>query len=240
MANQQSLADLRQRLYDRFDSGSSQYLDQAQANRLLNEGGRWLHNWIVSSSEDYVVRMYPIGMVTNQQDYPLPNDFYKDLKVFGVYVAQAGNIPYYFPLRRVMKNEYRGGPSTAFRYPDYLAPFGYMILGQIIRITPIPVQVSFNVEMWYAPHYTEMVNDSDTVDVSVVPGWDEFIINHAVIGAKIKEEVPVTDLMARQAEIKQMINEQLINRDLGMPQRVTDIEGGLGGNGGFFPGSGLF
>lgn len=237
MAIQQTLADLRQRFYDRFDEGQSGYIDTAQANRLLNEGGRWLHNWIVSSSEQYIMRMYPLTVVTNQQDYPLPPDFFKDIKVFGVYVAQAGNIPYYFPLRRLMLNEYKGGPSTSFRYPDYLAPFGYLILGNILRISPIPINVNYNIEMWYAPHYQEMLNDGDTPDVSVAPGWDEFIINHAVIGAKLKEESSVADMVQRQAEIKKMIEEQIVNRDLGMPQRVTDLEYQNGGPNWFFGGS---
>lgn len=238
MAIQQTLADLRQRFYDRFDEGASQYIDQPQANRLINEAGRWLHNWIVSSSEDYIVSIFSITLVSNQQDYPLPADFFKDLKVFGVNNAVGGAAPFHWPMRRVMKNEYRGGPATAFRYP-FMAPFGYMIIGNNIRVTPVPSDVNFSLEMWYAPHYTEMLNDADTCQSSIAPGWDEFIINHAVIAAKIKEEADIGPILNRQEEIKRLIADQMINRDLGMPQRVVDVTlgnmwGGLAWPGGFF------
>jgi hypothetical protein len=238
MAQSMQLSDLRQRFYDRFDEGSSQYIDQAQANRLINEAGRHLHNWIVSESEDYIVRIYPIQVNVNQQDYPLPSDFFKDLKVWGVYTQTSGNIPYYWPLMKLMKNEFRGGPATVFRYPFY-GPFGYLILGQFLRITPIPVYNNFNLEMWYAPHYAELINDSDVVDVSVAPGWDEFIVNQAVIGAKLKEEADVADLVARNREIKDMIQQQVINRDLGMPSRLTEFSGNMGIDNVLFPGGGF-
>ena len=239
MAQSQTLSDLRQRFYDRFDEGSSQYIDAPQANRYINEAGRHLHNWIVSMNEDYLWTTFPIAVNTNQQDYALPNDFFKDLKVFGVYTAPVGNVPYYWPLQRIMKNEFRGGPATVFRYPFY-APFGYMIIGQTLRITPIPSYVNFNLEMWYAPHYAELVNDTDTVHVSVAPGWDEFIVNQAVIAAKLKEESDVTDLVRRNEEIKGLIESQMINRDLGMPQRVTDITASASPDGIWYPGGGPF
>jgi len=225
MAQTQQLGDLLTRFYDRFDEGSSQYIGTTQATRLINEGGRHLHNWIISVSEDYIVNITTIAITQYQIDYALPNDFFKDIKVFGTYTTAVGttSVPYYWPMRRVMKNEYRGGPATAFRLPYYI-PFGYMIFGQTFRITPMPDIVNnFGVQLWYAPHYTELVNVTDTMAISVIPGWDEFVINHAVIGAKIKEGVGTVELQARQAEVKQFINEQLINRDLGMPQRVTDI-----------------
>lgn len=238
MAIQQTLADLRQRFYDRFDEGTSQYIDQPQANRLINEGARWLHNWIVTANEDYIVSITTINLIANRSDYSLPADFMKDLKVFGVSNAVSGAQPYHWPMRRVMKNEYRGGSATAFRLP-YMAPFGYMILGNTLRVTPVPSQINFNLEMWYAPHYAEMTNDADTCASSIVPGWDEFIVNHAVLGAKIKEESDTGPILDRQAEIKQFITEQMVNRDLGMPQRVTDVTGssgwgGLGWPGGFY------
>ncbi len=238
MAIQQTLQDLRQRFYDRFDEGASQYIDTNQANRLINEGGRWLHNWIISSSEDYIVSKATINVNANQADYPLPADFFKDLKVFGVGTLDATNPPYHWALRRLMKNEYHGGSATAFRLP-FTAPYGYMITGQILTISPVPSEVSFNIEMWYAPHYAEMVNDADTCSSAIVPGWDEFIVNHAVIAAKIKEEADTGAIQQRQAEVRAMITEQMVNRDMGMPQRVTDVTsggpwGGLGWPGGFF------
>lgn len=220
MAIGTTLADLRTRFYDRFDSGQQNYIVPAEANRLLNEGGAHLHNWIINSAEWYIWDKYPITVLGNQIDYPLPGDFFKDLKVFGVY---NGN---YIPLRRLMAEEFRGGMQTDSRL-FMESRFGYMIMGQVLRIQPAPTLSTFNLEMWYTPHYTQLVNDTDTMDVSVAPGWDEFVINQAVIGARLKEESDTTALERRQAEIKTMIEADMVNRDMGRHQHVVDVEGVL-------------
>jgi len=172
MAIQTTLADLRTRLAQRFDLGQSQYLSTTELNSLINEAGAHLHNWIVNSAEYYIWKVYPITVATTQQDYPLPYDFFKDLKIFATFAnLNAPGQQYYQPVPRIMPQEYRGGLSTYVRGP-WLAPFGYMILGQTLRISPIPISFSFNLEMWYTPHYTPLVNDTVVMDVSVAPGWD--------------------------------------------------------------------
>lgn len=230
MAIQTTLADYRQRFYDRFDEGQSQYVDTAQANRLINEARAHLHNWIVTSGEWYIWQTYQIAVVANQTDYALPADFFKDLKVFGYYQSPVASTPYYWPLKRIMPQEFRGGPSDNYRYLYSGQPFGYLILGDRLRLTRVPSDTTFNIEIWYAPHFTPLVNDSDQELISVVPGWDEFVVNQAVISAKLKEESVVNDLLGRQAEIKDMIQREMINRDLGQTTRVVDVgdDGGMG------------
>lgn len=230
MAILTTLADLRQRFYDRFDEGQSLYIDVAQANRLINEAGAHLHNWISTADEWYLWKRYTVLPQANVMDYPLPSDFHKSLKVFGTYANPTpGQAAYYWPLARIMPEEFRGGPASAFRLP-FQQPYGYMILGNTLRLTPVPqVQQNYAVEMWYAPHYTPLVNDTDVMDISVAPGWDEFVVDYAVISAKIKEESVVADINGRMAEIKQMITDDMVNRDMGRPQHVVDVGGGYFG-----------
>jgi hypothetical protein len=229
MAIQTTLVDYRQRFYDRFDEGQSTYIDNAQANRLINEARAHLHNWIVVSNEDYMVSEYVFTVVANQADYALPVDFFKDLKVFGYYSQPSSPQPYYWPLPRRMRGEYRGGSANIYRYPTANVGFGYMILGNVLRLDPMPASGgSVGIKMWYAPHYTPLVNDSDVENAAWVPGWDEYVVNQAVIGAKIKEESDVGAIMGRQAEIKQLIEQDMMNRDMGQPGHVIDMERGNG------------
>lgn len=215
MAITTTLADLRTRFYARFDEGSQNYIGTTEANVLLNEGGAHLHNWIVNAAEYYIWKTFDITPVNGTIDYALPTDFLKDLKVFGV------SNGYYEPLRRLMPQEFRGGQQTDSRL--FLeGRFGYMIMGQTLRIQPAPSNVLFTLEMWYTPHYTALVADSDVMNVSVAPGWDEFVVNQAVIAARLKEESDTAPLERRQAEIRSMIEQDMINRDMGQTPHVVD------------------
>jgi hypothetical protein len=126
MAIQTTLADYRRRFYSRFDEGQSQYIDNATANDLINEARAHLHNWIVTSNEDYMVNEYVFTIVTNQADYALPADYFKDLKVFGYYSQPSSPQPYYWPLRRLMRGEYRGGSANIYRYLASAPNIGYI------------------------------------------------------------------------------------------------------------------
>lgn len=204
-----TLADLRQAAYDLFDEGAQNYITPAEMNRYINSGASRLYNWLVSMSEEYVWVEVIGGFGQGTYDFSLPADFMKALKVF--------LLPRYIPLPRVMPNEWRGaGPYSSL---------GYLIVGNYLRIAGQP-QPDAKVSLWYVPTFQPMVADTDTLTFPYVPGWAEFIVNHAVIRARIKEESDCTDLRAEQAEIKQQILEDMQNRDLGTPRRVVDVERG--------------
>lgn len=218
-----TLLELRTRMYNRFDEGQQNYVTVAEANTLLNEGAAHLHNWIVNSAEFYIWSEAIIPLAKNQMDYPLPANFYKSLKVF--WLGGLGSVFRYEPMNRIMPEEFRGastGLSSIFNECDS----GYMIMGNLIRIMPAP-SISGMIALWYAPTYTPMVLDTDSPSISVAPGWEEFVVNHAVINCRIKEESDTTQLERRQAVITKMIEEALINRDMGRHQHVVDIDKGV-------------
>ena len=223
MAIQTTLADYRTRFYSRFDEGQSNYIDTATANSLINEARAHLHNWVVTSNEDYIVNEFSWAFVTGQRDYPLPLDFFKDLKVFLTY-SDGTNPTSYQALPRFMRGEQRGGSAETWGFMPVPYAMRYRILGQVLRLDPAPqTTTGYGVTMEYAPHYTALVNDTDVEQVWTVPGWDEFVVNQAVISAKLKEEASVADLSMRQAEIKQLIEQSMMNRDMGQPQHVIDV-----------------
>lgn len=222
-----NLLDLRTRMYARFDEGQQNYVSVSEANSLLNEGAAHLHNWLVNSAEFYIWSEYLITTVPGQMDYPLPADFQKSLKVFSL-----GNQapPYtYIPIARIMPEEFRGfQPGFYGVYSSFQDnTCGYMIIGNKIRLLPIPSQAQVGVAMWYAPTYTPMVLDTDTPDVCVAPGWEEFVVNQAVIACRIKEESDTVQLERRQQQIMQLIEQSIINRDMGRHQHVVDVDDGV-------------
>jgi len=226
-----TLAELRTRVKQRFDLGQSAYMSDDELNGLINEAGAHLHNWIIASNEDYIVKSISIALATNQRDYPLPLDFYKCLQMW-VVTTTPGSLPVYRALPRKMRREYRGGPSTFWRGPSPMWVGAYEILGAtgsnpgVIRVDPTPTQPPNNVmlELMYTPNYVPLVLDGDTMAAAVAPGWDEFVVNQAVINARLKEESDVTPLLNAQAIVKQMIEQDMINRDMGQPQHVVDTD----------------
>lgn len=226
-----TLADIRQRCQDRFDASVNNYISTTQWNTLINEAAAHLHNWIITSDEDYISKRYPIQLTAGVNQYSLPSDFFKDQQVFGVWTSPTGSgqtQQNYWPMRRLMVSEYRG---NLLFYNRMFAPMpgGYLINGQQLILSAAPTDSNTSIEMWYCPHFTPLVNDGDILDISVTPGWDEFIVNQVVINAKIKEESDPSALMARQTELKAAIETDMINRDMGRPRHVVDASIGLWG-----------
>jgi hypothetical protein len=71
--------------------------------------------------------------------------------------------------------------------------------------------------------YVDLTADTDTLEMAMVPGWQEFIINQAVIAARIKEESDTAPLERRQQAIMGLMQASMINRDMGQHQRVVDV-----------------
>lgn len=220
-----TLADLRTRFLQRFDAAQNGYMAAAECNILINEGVATFYNWMVSEAEYYYWKEQLIPLVAKQGDYTLPADFMKLLKLYGPYVGQNFIPGAIKPIPRIMPEEYRGPSMGDPTLPTGAAPQGYMMMGDILRILPTPSTASGNLTMWYAPSCPTLVNDTDSLPLVMEPGFEEFIINQAVIGAKIKEDTDTSALERRQAQIQQQIQQALINRDMGRRQHVVDIAG---------------
>jgi hypothetical protein len=219
-----TLAQLRLQFFQRYDAAQNGYIQAPEANQLLNEAARHLHNWFLVEGEFYIWKETTVPLVAGQSDYTLPVDLMKVLKVYQRSpVTVIGQQPM-LPMKRLMPEEYRGviTSSTPFSVP--YGYFGaYMMLGQILRVIPSPPTTNpGSLLLWYAPVYTDMVADTDQTEACVFPGCEEFIVNRAVIGARIKEESDTSSLEKRQAETVALIQQAMINRDMGKRARVVE------------------
>ncbi|RYF32346.1 MAG: hypothetical protein EOO38_31080 [Cytophagaceae bacterium] len=180
----------------------------------------------MSEGEYYLWKEYSLPLIAGQSDYVLPTDFQKLLKLFAPMVA-IGNlaVPNWRPIRRLMPEEYRGQNFGVYSGPQPMLAQAYMMMGQTLRIFPVPPTNPGNLLLWYVPQYQNLVNDTDVSEISNDPGWDEFVINQAVIAARIKEESDTSQLESRQQQIMQMMQASMINRDMGKKAHVVDVEG---------------
>lgn len=220
-----TLADLRTRLYQRFDSGIAGYVGTAEANSLINEGARHLHNWVASEAEYYIWKESTLQLVQGQSDYPVSPDLQKVLKIFRpASYSITGQTPCWLPMDRIMPEEYTGLNFGAYQGPVPFTARAYLLMGQTLRILPMPQANPGQLLLWYVPKYQDLVNDTDVCEISNDPGWEEFIVNQAAIACRLKEESDTSQLEKRQQEIMQIIQASVINRDMGRHQRVVDVD----------------
>ena len=92
--------------------------------------------------------------------------------------------------------------------------------------TPEPDSVKA-VKIWYIPTADKFTYDSGTSTasgtISVIHGYEEFIVLDAAIKCLQKEESDVTTLVGQKFAMKRRIEEAANNRDAGSPLSVSDI-----------------
>ena len=224
-----ALSDLRQRFYDLMDEGSSQYISVALANSYINNAGSLLQNFIATEDPWRVYNEAILTPTVNVRDLPLPADFRNALKVYAIPNAIAGQPPFYVPLMQFNAMRYQQGQYT-WSYNTY--PLAnplprYRIMGQVLRLDPTPTvaPVGYTVALQYVTSWTPLVLDTDTLPALQVPGHEQWIVNQAVIYAKLKEEVNIADIVAMNDSIKQQILRDLQMRDHGGGDLILNVDG---------------
>jgi hypothetical protein len=211
-----SLATLRTRAKRRADRENSAFITDPEWTDYINEVVGELHDLIVMSYEDYELKSTTVSLVANTDSYTLPADFYKER---GVELISGGLAYTLRPFVFRERNRYQMVPGISV---DWRLNMRYQILGNKIRFVPMPDGAA-SVTLWYIPQATMLSGDSDTLSLSVVTGWEAFIVLGAAIKALAKEEQDTSLLMAEKSEIAQRIRSAAQGRAGGEPQRVSDV-----------------
>lgn len=214
-----TLASLRQGVYDEFDEGLQNYIQIPEMNRYINDACSELYNWLVASGEDYFFTEVTGSFANGTTDFALPADFMKVTKMF--------TLPGYVPMKRLMPDEFRGSSSVSnapLMFGNYGIPTGYLLIGNFLRIVG---QYAPNdmFSLWYVPICPQLVLDTDTWAIPYIPGWAQYVVTRAAIKCRIKEESDPTELRTDLALIKQNIETDMQNRDMGRHRHVVDAEG---------------
>lgn len=234
-----SLADLRARVLQRADikaATATSWVTDSELDQLINTAIARLHSILVVAYEDYfVAEPKTVALTPGKERYDLVTDLglvdlagnptlYKLRDLF--ITTGAGTTLSRQRLRQLNLNEL--GRSTGVQYGanygGYAGTQRYRIMGNFLLLTPIPpATAGFNLELWYVPQPTKLVAPSDFLDYSIVFGWEDYIINDAVINIRLKEESDVSALMARQQEFERHVMTTAASRNVGEAERVTDV-----------------
>jgi len=160
-----TLSTLRARTRTYLDEAVQADWTDTEVDREVNEGYHKVVTAVISVFEDYYLTSATANTVANQQEYALPSDFFKMRRVEINYdVDNTNSVPQRaLPInidsvRRDLANTTLG--ISVLRNP------AYYLKGDVIGFIPIPTKNGTNaIKIWYIKTKTDLVNDSDEVDI---------------------------------------------------------------------------
>ena len=175
----------------------------------------------MTSYEDYLLTRVNINLITTQENYTLPTDYYKTKKMFFISGSHRWRLKRFNLDELDFENEYFEPLSTHNRF------LRYRVMGNEVFFSPRPLSAG-TVEHWYTPQVKKLVNESDVVEVYTIPGWEEFVVTGTCIKMLMKEESDPSAFMMEKQQIEQRIINAAADRDEGEPHRVTDVDDRFG------------
>lgn len=234
-----SLEQIRLAAKQRADRVNSNFVTLTEWNSYINQAMFELYDLLVTSYNDYFLAP-PVSFQTNGSTFlfPLPNGVltFNDTnnapviaqplyKLMGVDLAINTNANNAF----VTVNKFNFIDRNRFVYPNTSSTiYGvfnmqYRMMGDKIEFIPTP-QSGQIIRLWYVPRLRELIKDNDITTIGF-SGWIEYVIVRAAIYALGKEESDTSKLEQQILFLKQRIEESAMNRDMGQPDKISDIRG---------------
>lgn len=240
-----TLSQIRLAAQQRADRVGSKFVTQAEWRTYINQAMYELYDLLITVYEDYAIAD-PISFVADGSTflYTLPNGsnsftnaltgatfvpkpFYK---LIGVDLALNSSANGFVTI-----NKFNFVDRNRFVYPNTASTiYGvfnlqYRVMGTKIQFIPTP-SGNQTIRLWYIPRLTELLQETDTSDISI-SGWIEYVIVRAAKYALDKEESDSSVLTQEIAFLKGRIEESAANRDAGMPDTISDTSQGNWSNG---------
>lgn len=224
MANTVNVSDLITLSRQRANMEASQFVTDAEIVSLLDRGYKELYDLLVQTYQEYFLTSTLVTLVAGTDNYPLPADFYK---LQGIDYITQNSTNSRWTMRPFMFNERNQYQSSAYLFSFSNTNLRYLISGSNLKFRPIPIQ-SGTIEVFYVPVPKTLTASStpgptEQNSIDAVNGYDEYVILDAAVNMLNKEESDSTALRAMKEETTQRIIKSAADRDIGQPQRVTDV-----------------
>lgn len=244
-SGEMSLGQIRLMAQQRADRVNSNFITKQEWNSMINQAMFELYDLLITNYEDYFVAAPLSFTVTpNQNMYDLPNGtnyagapaFYKLMGV-DLAVNTAANAFVTVP-------KFNFFDRNRFIYPNTASTiYGvfnlqYRLVGNKLEFIPTPSSGQV-IRLWYIPRMQQLLQDTD-VTSSGISGWIEYVVVRAAYLALAKEESDTSQLVMQLSALQKRIEDSAMNRDVGMPERITDVRqtGDWGSRSGGFSGGG--
>lgn len=218
---QTTVANIRLETQQRINKENSQFYTTQEWNSMISQSYKELWDILAQKfGDDYFVALpYTYLTAAGTQFYPLPTDF---KALLGAEISLNNNDPNAW----ITLRQFEFVQRNLWNYPNVYTFYGitnirYRINGNNLMLVPAQ-QGGMTIRIWYVPRPSQLINDTDTVDA--IAGWEEYIVADCAIKALTKEETDVSVYMAQKAALLKRIEEAAENRNIGEPQKVSDIK----------------
>jgi acyl-coenzyme A thioesterase PaaI-like protein len=198
---------------DRTDQQNSTFITDAELLRFINTSYKELYNKIIKANSTYYMSEETINIVSNQNAYTLPTDFYK---VQGVDLLTNTSQKY---TAKPFSFENRNRDSGL---NFYSTPFlRYIIQGNEIRFVPMPNSTQ-TATLYYIPLPITINDGAQTIN-TVNGGYAFLVADVCKMIATKAEDSNVQEFLQEKMQATQDIMENFNTRDEGMPETITDV-----------------
>ncbi len=222
---QTTLGNIKTEAKNRTDLLYSSNISDLEWNSYISNSYKWLYNLMLQKfGNDYFIAdpytyttSGEIDSETQAQTFPLPNDFYKLMRVE---IALNPTDPNSW----ITLRKFEAIQANLWNYPNVYTFYGitnlrYRLWGTNLQIVPIAT-AGQTIRLWYSPRPNQLILDTDIVDGFA--DYEELIVVDACIKALAKQEQDVSVYAAQKMQMLQQINEAAENRDVGSPETVSD------------------
>lgn len=255
LTSEMSLLQIRTMAKQKADRVNSNFVTTAEWNNFINLAMYELYDLLITADEEYFVAtpaQFLVSPVNTQTYlYPLPDgvtSFINGITGNAGYVAPA-----FYKLKGVdlalntaqnawvTVNKFTFMDRNKFIYPNTSSTiYGvfnlqYRLLGNNIEFIPTPSANQY-IRLWYIPRLTALLADTDVSSTSI-SGWIDYVITRAAKYALDKEESDSSQMTMELVALKERIEGASANRDMGQPDRISDVRQGSYGGGWGFDGS---
>ena len=201
-----NLNTMRQLVRSSADMVNSDFVSDDEISVWINNEAAELHELLIAADEDYEMVRLSIVVTAGVEDYPLPDNLLRIKKVFDVTSGKRVPIP------RYNLDDIDASDSAPRYHP----------IGDRLSLVP-----PFNgkVELWYYPMAKMLFDDNDTIEISVVWGWEEFIVQGAAAKCLAKEESDPSLCLGRKEQVRQRIITMRKPRDASGRRTIIDRSG---------------
>jgi hypothetical protein len=248
-----SLGQIRLSSQEKADRVNSQFVTKPEWNKFINLAMYELYDLLITVYEDYYIADPAYIQLNGESSFALPNgsNTFKNAagtdfiprpyyKMMGVDLSISPGTQGWVTINKynfIDRNKYLYPNTGSTIYGVY--NLLYRVLGNRIHFIPTPSGAQ-NIRLHYIPRLRELLKDTDPSDISI-SGWIQYVIVRAAKYALDKEESDTGKLDQELLFLKKRIEETAINRDAGLPDKISNTRGntlGSGWNGGWGGGSG--
>lgn len=217
-----TLATIRSRARQRANMETSNeathFVTGAELTIYVNDAYKRLYHKVAEKLGERLINATPTEFtITSGNTQALASDFFK---LWGVdYQISSGR---WAPLDSWMPME--RNQSRYRQVSNFYERIRYRLLGSVLYFTPDDDALG-TYRYWYIPTLTELSSDGDTINSEFErTGWAEYVVIEAARKMMAKEESDTRELRAEAAAIMDAIEQEALNRDIAMPQRIQDVQ----------------